>query len=314
MPSTFLQRLSLPLLLLTGLRLPMAIASPSGMVDDSVQPTSAENLDGEHQDLASALRTAPPELALALVYEPGIDLAGYLVSEKFDGVRAFWDGRRLITRGGLIINAPAGFTAGFPEQPLDGELWMGRGTFARLSGTVRTLEPDLEAWQQVRYVVFDLPAHEGRFEERFAALERLLEQAPNTRLQLAHQHPIADPASLQARLDRLVAAGAEGLMLHHRDAPYQAGRNADLLKVKPYLEGEAVVLEHLPGQGKYAGMLGSMLVEEPDGTQFKLGSGLSDAERATPPPIGSIVSFKYHGRTKYGRPRFASFLRITDEL
>ncbi|MFW5723552.1 MAG: DNA ligase [Halochromatium sp.] len=314
MSPAFLQRLSLPLLLLAGLRLPLAIASPHGTIPDAIEPVSDHGVDGEHQDFASSLRTLPPELTLAQVYEPGVDLTGYLVSEKFDGVRAYWDGRRLITRGGLIINAPAGFTAGFPDQPLDGELWMGRGTFARLSGTVRTLDPDLEAWQQVRYVVFDLPGAAGGFEARFAALERLLEPIPNARLQLAQQQSIADHEALQARLEEIVAAGGEGLMLHRRNAAYQPGRSTALLKVKPYLEGEAVVLEHLPGQGKYAGMLGSMLVEEPDGTRFKLGTGFSDAERASPPPIGSLVTFKYHGRTKYDRPRFASFLRVAEDL
>ncbi|MEA3639747.1 MAG: DNA ligase [Lamprobacter sp.] len=314
MPQVRLNRLRLPLLLIAGMRMPMALASEPEASLALLEPTAGQGLDGEHQDLAWSLHTRPPDLALAQSYEPGIELADYLVSEKFDGVRAFWDGRRLITRGGLIINAPAGFTDGFPDHPLDGELWMGRGTFARLSGTVRTLKPDLEAWQQVRYVVFDLPAAEGGFEDRFKALEQLFAQAPNARLQLAHQHPIADHATLQARLEQIVAAGGEGLMLHRRDALYQAGRSAHLLKVKPYLEGEAVVLEHLPGQGKYEGMLGSMLVEEPDGTQFKLGTGFSDAERANPPPIGSVVTFKYHGRTKYDRPRFASFLRIAEDL
>ncbi|MBK5930717.1 DNA ligase [Halochromatium salexigens] len=314
MPQAPLPRLGLPLLLWASLRTPFVGASHAGSGLDTIDPSTATDLETEHQDLSTAVRAAPPELTLAQVYEPGVDLTQYLVSEKFDGVRAFWDGRRLITRGGLIINAPAWFTAGFPNQPLDGELWMGRGTFADLSGTVRTLEPEVEAWQQVRYVLFDLPAAEGGFEARFTALEQLLEQAPSTRLRLAHQHPIADHEALQARLERIVAAGGEGLMLHRRDAPYQGGRSATLLKVKPYLEGEAIVLEHLPGQGKYTGMLGSMLVEEPDGTRFKLGTGFSDAERADPPPVGSLVTFKYHGRTKYDRPRFASFLRVADDL
>lgn len=314
MSPAFLQRLSLPLLLFTGLRVPLADADPSRTGLDGAAAAPALDLDPDIEDLSTAVRTAPPRLALAEVYEPGIELDAYLVSEKFDGVRAFWDGRRLITRGGLIINSPAWFTVGFPSQPLDGELWMGRGRFARVSGTVRTLEPDVEDWQQVRYVLFDLPHAPGSFEERFETLQRLIHDSSSTRLMLADQHPITSHSALEARLEQVVAAGAEGLMLHRRDAPYQAGRSADLLKVKPYLEGEAVVIEHLPGQGKYQGMLGSMLVEEPDGTRFKLGSGFSDAERAAPPPIGSVVTFKYHGRTKYARPRFASFLRVADDL
>ena len=314
MPTSQLPRFSLPLLLLAGLRTPTVIANEPGAGRDALDSAQMLGIDQEQLVLATAVRTAPPQLALAETYEPGVDLADYLVSEKFDGVRALWDGHRLITRGGLIINAPAWFTAGFPNKPLDGELWMGRSTFARVSGTVRTLEPDPEAWQQVRYVLFDLPAAEGGFEQRFETLERLIEQAPSTRLQLANQRPIDNHASLQSALQQIVAAGGEGLMLHRRDAIYQAGRSSDLLKVKPYLEGEARVLEHLPGQGKYQGLLGSMLVEEPDGTRFKLGSGFSDAERAAPPPIGSLVTFKYHGRTKHDRPRFASFLRIADDL
>jgi DNA ligase-1 len=314
MSSAFLQRLSLPLLFVTGLRVPLADADPPSGGLDGARSTPALGLDADIADLSTAVRAAPPRLALAEVYEPGVELGAYLVSEKFDGVRAFWDGRRLITRGGLIINAPAWFTAGFPSHALDGELWMGRGRFAHVSGTVRTLEPEAEDWQQVVYVLFDLPHASGGFEARFQTLQQLIDDSSSTRLMLADQHLITSHSALEARLEQIVAAGGEGLMLHRRDATYQAGRSTDLLKVKPYLEGEAIVLEHLPGQGKYQGMLGSILVEEPDGTRFKLGSGFSDAERAAPPPIGSIVTFKYHGRTKYDRPRFASFLRVADDL
>jgi len=277
MDKAVLPRFGLPLLLLASLRSPLASPNGNGPGLSALDPSSSSggSPEHEHQDLGTAVRIAPPDLPLAQVYEPGLDLAQYLVSEKFDGVRVFWDGRRLITRGGLIINAPAWFTAGFPNQPLDGELWMGRGRFARVSGTVRTLEPDTEDWQHVRYVLFDLPRASGGFEERFETLQRLIDNTSSTRLMLADQHPITSQSGLEARLEQIVAAGGEGLMLHRRDAPYQAGRSAHLLKVKPYLEGEAIVLEHLPGQGKYEGMLGSMLVEEPDGTRFKLGSGVT---------------------------------------
>jgi len=70
-----------------------------------------------------------PALMLAKVYHPGVDLADYWVSEKYDGVRGYWDGQQLLTRGGERVQAPAWFTEGWPRSPLDGELWMGRGTF-----------------------------------------------------------------------------------------------------------------------------------------------------------------------------------------
>jgi DNA ligase-1 len=265
-------------------------------------------------ETTAALRAAAPALTLANVYEPGIELADYLVSEKLDGVRAYWDGRRLITRGGLLINAPAWFTAGFPAVELDGELWMGRGSFPLVSGTVRRLQPELDAWRRVRYAVFDLPGAGLPFEQRAHALQRIIDDHPSPYLGLVEQTRVNDHGALMALLERVVADGGEGLMLHRRDAHYRPGRSDDLLKVKPYLEAEARVVEHLPGRGKYQHVLGSLLVEEPDGTRFRLGTGFSDAERADPPPVGSMVSFKYQGRTKNGLPRFASFLRVAEDL
>lgn len=251
-----------------------------------------------------------PALLLANSYHPGIDLGRYWVSEKLDGVRARWDGARLISRGGRHIQAPAWFLEGFPTTPLDGELWMGRGTFERMSATARQGEPDPLVWGQARFMVFDLPGQEGPFGQRLAALRVMLTPAPSPHLALIGQSRISDHASLMARLQEVVAAGGEGLMLHRDDSPYRAGRSDDLLKVKPYLDAEARVIGHLPGKGRFQGMLGSLLVEEADGTRFRLGTGFSHAQRRDPPSMGSLVTFKYQGRTAKGTPRFASFLRV----
>lgn len=264
-----------------------------------------------------AAAPAAPELPLAEVYAPGaVDLAGYWVSEKLDGVRGFWDGTRLISRGGYPIRAPDWFTAGFPPLPLDGELWLGRGRFAAMSGLARQHEPDAEAWREVRFMLFDLPPSrlpaDAGFTARLQALKDLVAAAGSPYLVVVEQRRVDDHAALMAELEQVVAAGGEGLMLRRDDAPYRGGRSADLLKVKPYLDAEARVVAHLPGRGKYRGMLGALLVEEPDGTRFRLGTGFSDAERADPPPPGSLVTFKYHGRTKNGLPRFASFLRVRE--
>jgi DNA ligase-1 len=293
------------LLLWSALRAPAA-----GGTEPMAASTDAATGAATDGDTAPATR---PALALAEVYAPGVDVAAYLVSEKLDGVRAYWDGARLITRGGHRINAPAWFTAGLPPIPLDGELWLGRGRFAAVSGAARRLEPEPGTWRDMRYMLFDLPAAAGGFEARLALLKRLLDGIDNRHVGLVAQERVAGHEALMARLDRVVAAGGEGLMLHRRDAPYRPGRDDALLKLKPYLEGEARVLDHLPGRGKYQGMLGALLVELPDGRRFRIGTGFSDAERAAPPPIGSVVSFKYHGLTRTGLPRFASFLRIADE-
>jgi len=262
---------------------------------------------------AGPLTAQPPSLMLATDYGDGVEVADYWVSEKLDGVRGRWDGRALWTHGGHRIEAPAWFVAGWPPVPLDGELWIGRGRFDEVSGIVRTRQRDDEAWRQVRFMVFDLPGHPGGFGERLAELRALLDRAGIAWLQPVPQFRVTDSAALRARLQALVAAGGEGLMLHHRDARYRAGRSDGLRKLKPHADAEARVVSHLPGRGKYTGMTGALLVERADGIRFRLGSGLSDAQRAAPPPVGSLVTYRYSGHTGNGLPRFARFLRVRHE-
>jgi len=251
-----------------------------------------------------------PALLLAQSYHEGVDLSAYWVSEKLDGVRALWDGTQFISRGGQPIHAPDWFTAGFPPLALDGELWIKRGSFEQLSGTVRQRQPDPAAWREVRFMVFDAPEIAAPFGERWRQLQQLFAVQSNSYLALVEQFRVADHAELMTRLEAVVQAGGEGLMLHRDDSEYRAGRSADLLKVKPYQDAEATVLAHLPGQGKYSGMLGAVLVRDENGREFRLGSGFTDAERRDPPPIGSVVTFKFRGYTNKGTPRFASFWRI----
>ena len=251
-----------------------------------------------------------PPVSLANVYRGDVDLDRYWASEKLDGVRAWWDGTALQTRGGNRINAPSWFAQGFPAMPLDGELWMGRGTFEALSGAVRRKTPDEAAWRRIRFMVFDLPANPGPFDDRWRGLQALFGELDAPHLALVEQFRVADEAELMAVLDRVVAGGGEGLMLRDGRSTYRAGRGDDLLKLKTYQDAEAVVVAHLPGKGKYEGMLGALVVEMADGRRFRLGTGFSDAERRDPPPVGAAVTYKHHGKTANGVPRFASFMRI----
>ena len=251
-----------------------------------------------------------PALLLANVYRPGMPLADYWVSEKYDGVRGYWDGHSLRTRGGETVVAPAWFTAGWPTTPMDGELWAGRGRFAHAQSTTRQQQPDEAAWRQMRFMVFDLPAHGGVFDERLGALKTLVASIEQDWVQAVPQQRVATDAALQALLQRTVRAGGEGLMLHRGASLYRSGRSDDLIKLKTHDDAEALVVGHLPGKGKHAGRLGALLVEMPTGQRFKLGAGLTDADRADPPPIGSWVTYRFRGTHDGGLPRFASFVRV----
>lgn len=195
---------------------------------------------------------------------------------------------------------------------MDGELWLGRGRFAEASSLVRNPPADDAPWRAMRFLVFDLPGHAGTFEQRVHAMRTLAGPEAPPWLRPVAQSQVADAAQLQARLRAVLDAGGEGLMLQHRDVRYLPGRSDGLLKLKPHDDAEARVVGHLPGRGKYAGLVGALLVERDDGVRFRLGSGLSDAERAAPPPLGSLVTYRYNGLTANGLPRFARFMRLRE--
>ena len=254
--------------------------------------------------------SAPAPMLASTWPQPAPALDDFLFSEKLDGVRARWDGRQLTTRGGNRIAVPPGFTAGWPAQVMDGELWLGRGQFDTVSALVRGHDPQDPRWQQVALWVFDLPTDGGRFEQRYQHLQRLVANSRSRHLRLVQQQPLADSAALQAWLDAVVQGGGEGLIAHHRYARHVPGRSALLFKIKPWRDAEALVIAHTAGRGKYSGMLGALQVRDDQGRVFAIGSGLSDAQRRAPPAIGSRITYRYTERTVHGLPRFPRLLRI----
>lgn len=250
---------------------------------------------------------------LAKLYSPEIDINAYWVSEKYDGIRAYWDGKTLWTRGGETIAAPAWFVAGWPETPLDGELWAGRGRFSDAVSTARRQVPDDIAWRKMRFMVFDLPAHTGTFDQRLPILQTTVATIGLPWVLSVKQRRVSDHRSLQKMLSTITKEGGEGLMLHRGASHYRAERNDDLLKLKLHDDAEARVVAHIAGKGKYAGQLGALLVQMPGGQRFKIGSGFSDALRADPPPVGSLVTYRFRGVHDSGIPRFASFLRVRED-
>ena len=253
-----------------------------------------------------------PDLTLANVYRGDVALGDYYVSEKLDGVRAYWDGEKLRSRQGNIFTAPEWFTRGLPTTVMDGELWSGRGRFEEISGIVRRAKPH-EGWRTINYMIFDLPNAKGDFRARLQMLKRIVAAADLPHLRAVAQWETTDEKALRNKLEEVAADGGEGLMLRRKSAPYRGGRGDDLLKLKLFSDAEAEVVAHYPGKGKFSGMLGGMVVETPEGVRFKIGGGFTDEERRRPPPIGATVTYKHSGFTNNGKPRFATFLRVRSE-
>ena len=231
------------------------------------------------------------------------------MSEKYDGLRGYWDGRQLWSRKGNVIHAPDYFLAALPRDvALDGELWIGRGQFEETASTVLAETPD-DRWKSVHFMVFDAPRAKGTFEERMQFLRAALPKG-NRFAKIVLEERCQGKAQLLAERDRVVALGGEGLMLRRPESDYEPGRSPTLLKVKPYDDAEATVIAHQPGEGKFAGKLGSLRVRTDDGREFSIGSGLTDAQRESPPRVGTIITYRFRGLTVNGLPRFPSYLRV----
>ncbi len=251
---------------------------------------------------------APP-LLLAHRWEAEVDLTGWWLSEKLDGVRAYWDGKRFVSRLGNEFFAPEWFTQSLPDAVLDGELWGGRKQFQRTVGIVKRQDRS-PLWKDLLYVVFDAPAHGGVFEERLAHSQSLLEPSSIPHVRVLEQSECRGIDHLREELARVEALGGEGLMARRPRSRYEVGRSSSLLKVKNFHDAEAKVIGHAPGAGRHKGRLGALIAELEDGTRFNIGTGFSDVERDNPPPVGSIVTFRYQELSNGGVPRFPSYVGL----
>ncbi len=257
-----------------------------------------------------AVATQPPALWLANSYLGNETLTDYWLSEKYDGIRGYWDGHQLVSRSGKSLNPPTWFVQAWPTQALEGELWAGRGQFEQAASVVQQKQASDDAWQAMRFMVFDAPTPRKSFTERMGLYQGVVKQVNKPWVQAVAQKHIESHAALKTLLHQTVQAGGEGLVLHRGGSLYQSGRNSDVLKAKLELDAEAKVVGHEPGQGKHVQRTGALWVETPQGLRFKLGTGLTDAQRENPPAVGQWVTYRYRGLTDKGVPRFASFERI----
>jgi len=252
------------------------------------------------------------DIMLPRVYSENMAVEGWLMSEKLDGVRGYWDGNRLLSKNGIALHPPPEFLANFPPFALEGELWGGRGTFQQTVSIVKQQHPHA-GWGKLHFAIFDVPREPGGFQHRLQRAKEWFAVHPSRFAFVIPQQVITDKQQVKRELKRIEALGGEGLILRKPEGAYVVGRSREIVKVKSYLDAEAVVIAHIPGKGRNRGRLGSLLVELPDKTRFRVGTGFSDRQRMNPPPVGAVITFKYYGLFQSGCPKFPSFLRTRSD-
>jgi len=245
------------------------------------------------------------DLMLLGTYE-NQDIQGWVMSEKLDGVRGYWDGKTLLSRQGLPLPAPTYFTAQFPPFAIDGEIFSERNQFEEIASITKSFKDD--NWTKLILYVFDVPNASGNLFERLKTLEDYLKEHPTPYIKIIPQIPIRDKTHLFEYLYEVEAKKGEGVVLRNPNAPYERKRSTQILKLKSTYDEECTVIAHHKGKGQFENILGSLTCENHRG-KFKIGSGFNLSERENPPPIGSTITYKYRGLTNSGKPRFTTYWR-----
>lgn len=256
-----------------------------------------------------------PALILLGSYQnkPNIDVKDWYMSEKLDGVRAYWDGHSLYSRNGNKFAAPDWFIKDFPEFELDGELWTKRSNFEKTMSIVSKHQPH-NGWHKISYQIFEVPNATGDFSQRLNKIKDYLEQYPSSIIKVIPQQICTGKAHLKSFLAHIEQQGGEGLVIRNPEMLYYTGRSHSALKVKTAHDAECKVTAYKEGKGKFKGLTGALFCQLDDQRIITIGSGLSDEERKNPPTIGSIITYKYNGYTSKGKPRFPVFLRVRKKL
>lgn len=249
------------------------------------------------------------QLQKARSYTGTEDIKGWVMSEKLDGIRGYWNGSRLLTRKGLPLHPPPWFIKNFPAFELDGELWSKQGDFEFIQSVVLDAEPG-PGWEKIKYHIFEVPNQNGTFFHRLARAKEWFKSHPTPHVRVIRQTLIQDKSDLDRFFLEVQSRGGEGVIVKDPNMPYHTGRSAHVLKVKKARDMEGLIIGINKGKGKYKNAMGSLTLKLENGIIFKLGTGFTDRVRNNPPAVGTTVTFKYHGFSKNRVPKFASFLRV----
>lgn len=273
---------------------------------------------------------------------------GWYMSEKLDGYRAQTDDEddTIKSRNGKVYNCPQWFIHSCKIDGLinmDGELFAGRDKFQQM-GVVRKKVPIDEEWYNIKFYVFDLPDLMEPFKVRYQKLVKIVEilqknwtnyQSLNPEFKdvscpvvLCEHWIVKSTDDMKCFYKYVLDNGGEGIMLNDPNAMYEGKRSNGLLKYKPSFDMEAKIIGYKEGKAKNKGKLGAFIcqplincdtyhmVDEVESHEFAT-SGMDDSVRESylkTHPKGTIITIGCSGYTGSGKPRFARYLRIRDDI
>ncbi|MAD41211.1 MAG: DNA ligase [Arcobacter sp.] len=254
------------------------------------------------------------ELQKAKTYNKTYHIENWLMSEKLDGIRAYWNGKQLLSKNGNIIYAPKWFIKNFPSFKLDGELWTKRNDFENIQSIVLDKNPS-KHWHKITYNIFEVPEEKGTFLKRLEKIKKWQRINKNKYIKIIEQIKCQNNMHLEKYLQKVINLKAEGVMIKNPTLEYFVGRSTNILKVKKFLDAEAEVIginyhEKTEDTKNTKAKFKSLVLKLENNIVFNLGNGFSKEERINHPKIGDIVTFKYYNLTRFGKPKFASFIRI----
>ena len=246
-------------------------------------------------------------------YHDGVVITDYAAYEAVEGVPVYWDGDgRLLGEAETEYMPPAWFITGFPDTPLEGILTSKTPDVEQIRRIARSAEVEA-GWRKLYFLAVDLPELNEPALTRQRELKRLIEAAKLPQLRTVRWQRFSDKDAFSLALNELYSSGGKGFVMRHVESSYKVSAD-ELLLVLPYDIGEAVVVDHRPGKGNFAGMLGGVEVTTAIFGKFRIGSGFSDAERRNPPPIGARIGFRYRGLTDTGKPKSPVYLSVLPPL
>ena len=254
--------------------------------------------------------------AMLLKNYDGRELSGWVMSQKYDGVRAIWDGKKLKSRQGKEFCAPKSFISQLPPFSIDGELYAGPGAFEKTASITARCDED---WGELEYLIFDAPGVGGDLPTRLAPLKDFLAKNQGSQIKIIEQIKIKSTKEAFDYLDKITAGGGEGVVVRDPNAPYKDGRQSSIMKLKKFYDAECEVLSIKPRKDRNS-VVGSVECRDSKNT-FKIGSGfgsLKICKRAATQEnclkTGDIITYKYQNLTKNKKPRFGVFLRKRTDL